>query len=213
MFRKIKLFLYTFLFLISSTISYGQYYSLGNDPSSTKWMQIKTDNYYLIYPKETDSLARVYLAHLETQRTSVYSSLGLMPKRIPVILHPYNTISNGMVAWNPKRSELITSPDPYSGSADWWPSHLTLHEMRHIGQMENYTKGIYNIFYYLLGEHVSALGIGLFTTIYSMEGDAVITETEFSQGGRGRSADFLRLQRTQFLKEHRRNYDRSYFGS
>lgn len=213
MLGKIKSILTIFLFLTSSIIGFGQYYSYGNDPSRAKWLQIKTDNYSLIYPRETDSLARIYLKYLETQRGPVYEPLGIMPKRIPIVLHPYTTISNGMVTWAPKRSELITTPDVYDGSADYWKKHLTLHEMRHIGQIEHYTKGIYNVFYYLIGEQVTGLGLGLFVSKYMLEGDAVISETELSRSGRGRNADFTRLLRAQYLNNDFKSYDRAYFGS
>lgn len=215
----IRLNIYTFFIvaiLLLSSLSnpaYCQYYTLGGDPGRARWNVIRTDNFQLIYPAEIDSLARIYLAKLEGSRNAVNKSLDINPKRIPVVLHPYTTISNGSVAWAPKRMDLITTPDAYDAGSDPWTHHLVTHELRHVAQMEHYTKGIYNVFYYLLGEQVSGIGVGLFVHKYFLEGDAVISETEFSHGGRGRQADFTKFYRAMYLNGHYRNYDQLVLGS
>lgn len=215
----IRFILYTFfilaILLFSSffNIAYSQYYSLGGDPGRVKWNVIKTENFKLIYPAEIDSLARIYLANLEGRRDAVNKSMNINPKRIPVILHPYTTMSNGVVTWAPKRIDLITTPDAYDSGTDPWISHLTTHELRHVSQVEHFTKGIYNVFYYLLGEQVTGLGVGLFAHKYFLEGDAVVAETELTRGGRGRKADFTQFYRTMYINDKFRNYDQLVLGS
>ena len=90
------------------------------------------------------------------------SELNIDPRPIPVVLHPYTTQSNGVVTWAPKRMDLFSSPDPYESNPDAWIPHLTVHESRHVGQVEHFTKGIYNVFYYPFGEQITGLGLGLF---------------------------------------------------
>lgn len=109
--------------------------------------------------------------------------------------------------------ELFTSPDPYNSNPDSWITHLSIHESRHVGQIEHFTKGIYRVFYYLLGEQVTGLGLGLFANTYAMEGDAVIAETELTEGGRGRNADFTKYLRAMYINGDYRNWDRLQFGS
>lgn len=201
------------LTLLTATGLYGQYYTLGNDPGRARWRTITSEHYRLIYPEETDSIARLYLYTLEKVRPAVMSQLNIDPRPIPVILHPYITTSNGVVTWAPKRMELFTSPDPYSSNPDHWMTHLSIHESRHVGQVEHFTKGIYNVFYYLLGEQVTGIGLGLFANKYAMEGDAVITETQLTGGGRGRNADFTKYIRAMYINGEFRNWDRMLFGS
>ena len=201
------------LILLSAGVLHGQYYTVGNDPTRARWRMIQSENYKLIYPEETDSLARVYLYTLEKVRPRVMAGLDIDPDPIPVILHPYTTQSNGVVTWAPKRMDLFTSPDPYGSNPDPWIEHLTIHESAHVGQVEHFTKGIYNVFYYLLGEQVTGLGLGLFVGTYALEGGAVITETELTGGGRGRNADFTKYYRAMYLNGDYRNWDRLLFGS
>lgn len=201
------------LSVISSSSLYGQYYTAGNDPTRVRWRMIRSEHFRMIYPAEIDSLARVYLYTLENIRPRVTASLNIDPTPIPVILHPYTTQSNGVVTWAPKRMDLFTSPDPYSSNPDSWIEHLAIHEYTHVGQVEHFTKGIYNVFYYLLGEQVTGLGLGLFAGEYALEGGAVIAETELTDGGRGRNADFTKYYRVMYLNGDYRNWDRLLFGS
>ena len=106
------------LILLSAGAMHGQYYTVGNDPTRARWRMIQSENYKLIYPEETDSLARVYLYTLEKVRPRVMAGLDIDPDPIPVILHPYTTQSNGVVTWAPKRMDLFTSPDPYGSNPD-----------------------------------------------------------------------------------------------
>ncbi len=212
---KPKYFKYLLLifFTASPNLLFGQFYTIGDDPPFIKWNQIKSKNYTIIFPEKIDSLAREYLFTLERQRASVMEPLMIDPKPIQIVLHPYTTFSNGSVAWAPKRVDLITTPNPYNGTPQSWIEQLTTHESRHIGQIEHFTKGVYNVLYYLLGEQITGLGVGLYPSNFFLEGDAVTTETELTQSGRGRQAEFLMYPRAIYLKGDYRNWDRLRFGS
>ena len=191
----------------------AQFYTLGNDPANIRWRQIRTDRFILVYPEETDSLAREYLDALESSAQAVMRPLRISPRRIPVVIHPYTTLSNGSVAWAPKRMDLFSSPDPYGTTPQPWTDQLALHELRHVGQIEHFTKGIWNVLYYPFGEQITGLGLGLFSRRFILEGDAVVAETELSRSGRGRSADFMKLTRAMYLNGDFRNWDRMLLGS
>ena len=82
-------FLVFFLLLIlTGTTAYGQYYTLGNDPARARWRTITSEHYKIIYPQETDSIARLYLYTLEQVRPRVMAPLNIDPRPLPVILHP-----------------------------------------------------------------------------------------------------------------------------
>lgn len=212
-FIMIKSFIFsTLFFLFFSQFCVAQFFSNGNDPIK-KWKSIKSEHFTIIYPEETDSIARRYISLFEHNRPAVLEGLSIDTKPIPIVLHPYNTISNGMVMWAPKRVDLFTSPPPYEGPYSPWDSHLSIHESRHIGQLTYFTRGFWNVLYYFLGEASTGIGVGLLPTMMFIEGDAVVTETELTPAGRGREADFMKYYRTAYINKDFRNWNRYYLGS
>ncbi len=191
----------------------GQYFTMGDDPGNVRWRQIRTDNYIFIYPQEIDSLARRYASLFETNRARVMEPLGINPKRIPVVFHPYYTRSNGVVTWAPKRVDIFTTPPAYSNTSEPWAENVTIHESRHVGQVSHFEKGVWKVLYPLIGEQSTGIGVGLYPSKAFLEGDAVIAETELTNAGRGRNADFLQYMRAAYLNGDYRDWDKWNFGS
>ncbi|MCQ2138167.1 MAG: hypothetical protein MJY60_05630, partial [Bacteroidales bacterium] len=191
----------------------AQYYSYGAEPSSVKWSQIKSEHFKMIFPQGMDSMARDYLCAMEMMRPSVNGPMLLNTHQIPVVLHPYTTLSNGSVSWAPKVVNLVTSPEPYDGTSDPWMMQLVNHELRHVAQCEHFTRDFYSWLWYGLGEQAAGLGMGLFTTKKYLEGDAVISETELNQVGRGRSASFLMYPRALLLDGNYLSWEQATMGS
>lgn len=205
-----------FIFLvtcISRVPLWGQYFTIGDDPGKAKWRQIKTENYIFIYPEEIDSLARRYATHFETNRARVMEPLDINPKRIPVVFHPYYTRSNGVVTWAPKRVDIFTTPPAYENTSEPWDVNVSIHESRHIGQVSHFEKGVWKVLYPLIGEQSTGIGVGLYPSKAFLEGDAVIAETELTNAGRGRNADFLQYMRAAYLNGDFRDWDKWNFGS
>lgn len=199
--------------LFVSLDSFAQFYVTGDDPASVKWRIIKGPHYSVIYPNEIDSLAKRYYVLLSKNREAVFSGLEVNPRSIPVVLHPYTVRSNGLVVWAPKRMELYTQPSANNTYSQNWEEQLVLHESRHVGQMEHFTKGIFNPLGWLIGQQAQGLGVALYPPIWLMEGDAVAAETELSQSGRGRNASFLSYYRLSFLTREYRSWNQWRFGS
>ncbi|MBQ5827477.1 MAG: hypothetical protein IIW47_01620, partial [Bacteroidales bacterium] len=192
---------------------YAQYVINGSTPASTRWMQLKGDTYKVVYPQGADSLAKRYLWLLEQNNKAVMLGLGgIKPAKMPVILYNGTANSNGMVVWAPKRMELYTLPMRYSYPIRW-DEQLAVHESRHAGQMTHFTKGIYKFASVLLGEQAPSVGVGLYGPRWLLEGDAVIAETELTNSGRGRNAEFMEYYRAAFLEGDTRNWDRWRRGS
>ncbi len=191
----------------------GQFVYYGENPSRLKWMQLESRSYRVIYPVGMDSLAKRYLWLLEQNTPAVMAGLGnITPKKIPVLLNNRTVRSNGTVVWAPKRVELYTIP-PTDNYPQEWDRQLVVHESRHVGQMTHFTKGVYKWLGILIGEQSPSLGVAIYPSRWMLEGDAVVAETELSNAGRGRSAEFMEYYRAASLQGHTRKWDQWRLGS
>ncbi|MDD4057672.1 MAG: hypothetical protein PHO95_02085 [Bacteroidales bacterium] len=193
--------------------SSAQFYSTGSDPARLKWNEIKTERYFIIYPTEADSLARRYAVLLEKSADAVNGPLRSTPRKLPVVLHPYNVYSNGLVSWAPRRMELYTTPPSLGSYSMNWEKQLVLHEGRHVAQMTMFERGIFKPLSWLIGEQAVGLGAGLYINKWALEGDAVVSETANSSAGRGRSPSHLLYFKAAFLEGDFRNIQQWAFGS
>ncbi|MBR5135671.1 MAG: hypothetical protein IKU92_01355, partial [Rikenellaceae bacterium] len=190
----------------------GQYYDWGVDPASTRWQQIRTDRFRIIYPQNFDTMARRTLHFLNAAGQDVDYGFRRGALQIPVVMHTQNTTSNGIVMWAPKRIELLTPPSVESYSMPWL-KQLSAHEQRHAVQYNNLNRHTFRALYYLLGEQgalVSLIGLPLWV----IEGDATMIETDMSSFGRGRQPSFTigyRAKRGKIVDG--RNPDRWFCGS
>ncbi|MBR1575135.1 MAG: hypothetical protein IJ654_01660 [Bacteroidales bacterium] len=205
-------------FLLAAASARAQFYSAGTDPGSVRWSEIRTENYRLIYPRGTDSLARAYALSLQTQYPRIGRSLGFAPsqlcrKPMPVILHPFTSFGNGMVMWAPRRMELYTLGDPADPDPMPWMLNLTTHEPRHAAQLQFGRRWPYKALRLLTGDLSDVAWWSVYTGIAFSEGDAVVTETALTESGRGRTADFLEYVRVAFDEGDWRDYYRWRYGS
>lgn len=199
--------------LACCTPALAQYYQTGSAPAGVRWSRITGEHFDIIYPRETDSLARNYLYLFEKYREADLAGLKVGSPKVPIVLQPYDMYSNGSVVWAPKRVELYTTPPGNPLYALDWPTQLAVHEGRHIGQMAHYTNGIYKVLTTLLGEQGIAVGVGLYPTKMLLEGDAVQNETDLTGSGRGRNPEFLKFFRASFVDGDFRSYYAWRFGS
>ena len=189
----------------------AQFYSAGNEPPM-KWSQIKTPGFRLVYPAGLDSLAREYAYSLEKYRQVVGNSCYTAPnelykKPMPVVLHPFNAYANGSVAWAPRTMNLFTTPEAYGMEAWPWMDQLTLHESRHVSQLQfGKFPGLFRFFSAITGQLTTGTLSAVFPGPALLEGDAVAAETALSQYGRGRSSEFLNYMKVSFDAGEYRNY-------
>ena len=199
-------------FLLTPFLSHAQFYVTGDDPGRLKWYSIDTDNFSIIYPEGADSLAKVYGYKLErfripVSRTTGYTGGGPGRLRMPVVMHTYNT-SNGSVAWAPKRMDLFTIPSAYSPEPLPWSTMLSVHEGRHVTQMQFGMTQAQKPFGWAFGEMWNILASILYPGLSTIEGDAVIAETALTPSGRGRTADFLNYYKVAFDNGDFRKWDK-----
>lgn len=207
-----KLFHIVVFLLFFSIVVKGQFVDNGADPSRLRWKSVRTPHYQVIYPERNDSMAYRYALFLERAYPHMGKTIGRSEYRsFPVVLHPENMLSNGLVAWAPRRMDLITTPQAKL-AAQSWDKHLVLHESRHVQQMYKFSQGLFKPFNYILGEQT--IGFATFVVPkWFFEGDAVATETAMSNSGRGRQPEFTMDYRARMLSGRFYSYDKWALGS
>lgn len=205
-----------FLLLLPFICS-AQFFVPGDDPGKLKWYFKDTENFRIIYPEGNDSLANVYGSKLELYRkpvslTTGYLAGGQGKDRMPVVMHSFNT-SNGSVAWAPKRMDLFTVPSAYDPEPLPWSTMLSVHEGRHVTQMQFGMTNAHKPFGWAFGEMWNILVSIVYPGMYFIEGDAVIAETALTPSGRGRTARFLNYYQVAFDQGDFRNWNRWLHGS
>jgi len=200
------------IFSVNPFTAQGQYYSTGNDASGIKWNSLEYPHFKLIYPRAHDSVALDMAGFIQNNLHRIGASLNHVPRRFPIINHPYSSTSNGFAIWAPRRIELYPRPPQY-GLAENYQDHLLVHEIRHIIQMDKLNQGITKAASWFLGDQAVAAVVGLHMANWLTEGDAVLTETLLSHSGRGRSALFFEPLRALWLAGGGATYDQVLFGS
>ncbi len=182
------------LLFLPLTLS-AQFYVTGDDPGKLKWNYIDTESYRVIYPQGADSLARVYGRKLEKYKIPVSRTSGYITgegdgKIMPVVIHAFND-ANGSVAWAPKRMDMFAVPSAYDPEPMPWSTMLSVHESRHVTQMQFGMTEKHKPGKWFLGQGWNILAFLLYPGTAKTEGDAVVAETALTPSGRGRTADFL----------------------
>jgi hypothetical protein len=211
-FISMRFLFFIFIFISSSVVSIAQYYTSGEDPASVRWRQIKTPHFTIVYPSEMEEDARRVAVILDQVRGVSRYSDNHQPRQFNVLMHGRSAISNGFVAWAPRRMELYpmggTSVDPQD-----WLEHLTTHEYRHVVQIDRMNRGFTRWLYYGFGQQAVGGMLGLHIPMWYLEGDATLSETLLTDAGRGRMPWFEQRIRAQILDKGAYSYDKAYFGS
>lgn len=208
--KQIKL-LFIIFFAISKQVS-AQYYLTGVESFSTSWKQIKTNQFRIVFPSDAEKMAIRYANLLSIIDTAAPKSLQANQKKFDVVMHNHSVLSNGFVAWAPKRMEIITN-QPTSTYSQNWLTQLALHETRHTSQLFKLNTGIIKPLSFVFGEQVTGISAG-FVPSWFLEGDAVAFETATSNTGRGRQADFYQYYRAHYLSKTKKfSYDKWLMGS
>jgi hypothetical protein len=204
-----------FLFLLF--LSFGFSLSLIAQPTSVlennpalKWYQINTPNFKIIYPKGFESQANRMANTMEHIRTPEANTMGALPRKISIVLQNQSSISNAFVSITPRRSEFYTMPSQnynFIGNNDWM-NLLASHEYRHMVQFQHAKRGFNKALYYLFGNNTLSVMSYISVPPWFWEGDAVATETAFTQSGRGRIPYFDLVFKTNLMEGRAFNYNK-----
>lgn len=203
---------FTFIFLLSTLGLSAQIYNLGQNPASTKWSQIKTDEFQLIFPNDFQEKAQELANLLAYANEKARLTLNTKPRKISIILQNNTTVDNGFVTLAPKRSEFYATPSQENDGVDWLKK-LAVHEYRHVIQFEKFEQGVGKALKLVFGEQGMGALILLTTPLWMIEGDAVIVETQHTERGRGEYGPFLREFKAQIMEMDSLSYEKASFGS
>lgn len=208
-----KKFLFTALLLVSS-VSYGALDLMQSSPS-IKWETISNDAVELIYPDYLGAES-VYIANLVEHYSKVVGqTYGIQkPQKFDLIIRPELAEPNGYVTLAPRRSEWFASSMffPYVGSTEWYQT-LSIHEYRHVNQFDYFNRHGAKLLYYIMGDFGREVAMFLAIPSWFLEGDAVWTETKYTDGGRGRSPRFLARLKALVLSHRIPDFDEFLNGS
>jgi hypothetical protein len=200
------------LFLFPATIAFSQFYEFGQDPASLKWKCIDTEHFRIIFPEDFAKNSQNLAWLMEGNYLANSAQLNHQPSKTPLIIHNQTVYSNAFVTWAPKRIEFFTFPDPESYPIDWL-KELSLHEFRHVIQIDKTNHGFTRLLSIALGQQATGIVAGAMP-LWFIEGDAVSAETSLSQSGRGRLPSFEMEIKAHLLSDHK-NYSlsKAYLGS
>lgn len=200
------------LIIIGANTVNAQFYMTGEPPASLTWKRIETDNFRIVFPEGMYPDANRYANLLEFYKSrSDYLSANKV-RKMPVLVHSSSVISNGYVTWTPKRMEIVTTP-PQDSYAQDWLSQLSVHEYRHVAQLNGLQKGFNRVLSILTGQIATGISSAMIPA-WLYEGDAVFNETRLSNSGRGRMPGFeMPLRTITFENQKPYSYDKSVFGS
>lgn len=201
-----------FFILILFLQAKAQYYDIGQEAASVKWLSIETANFQFIFPETYSEQAKLAVRQFDLHAPLAIENWKVNPKKTPIVFHPNYAGSNAYAAWAPRRVEILTTP-PQDLYAQPWMEQLALHEYRHIVQLSRLDRNVIKFLGNIFGQQVVPAAAGVFLPTWFIEGDAVVAETALSNSGRGRVPSFAMPLRAQLLEKKAYSYAKASLGS
>ncbi len=204
------------LFIFSWIHGSAQLPVMNNTSSLRKWDQVTTPSFRIVFPRGHQEHAMRVANTLESIHEEETKTLALsVPKRISIILQDFNAVSNGFIAFGPRRGEFFTMPpqDPSLAGTNDWLNLLSAHEYRHVVQFHHSRQGFTRLMYYLFGQQTQSGTAFSAVPRWFWEGDATLTETLYTRGGRGRIPAFGRIFRANLLEGKDFSYNKQHLRS
>jgi hypothetical protein len=189
---------------------------LNSNPGNIRWKQVVTPSFQVIYPQDNENEAQRIANLLENLKEQEASTMSeSMPRRIPVILNQYQSVSNAFVSMGPWRTEfnLMPSPRPDLLGTNQWDELIASHEYRHVVQFHHSRRGFNRLLYYIFGQQTQAGMAFAAVPRWFWEGDATLTETLYTPSGRGRIPAFGRVFRANLMEGRRYSYNKQHLQS
>ena len=182
------------------------------NPWEQNWKVIDTGTYKIIFPAENIDLGQRVANMMEYYRPHLHKTIKTRARKIPIVLVNQYAAANGFVSPAPFYSHWFSTPSSFNGTE--WFHGLAVHEGRHMVQFDKMKDGAGKYTWRVLGgANGTAALIGLYLPMWFLEGDAVVTETALTGGGRGRMPHFTMWHRALELEGKRYPYYRAYLGT
>lgn len=180
-----------------------------------KWSQIDAPTGRIIFPKGLDSLAFRTAAIMAYEQVHDSTMLGTNTlRRIPAIIQNRTTLPGGFSTPAPWRNEytMVGPQNLFIGPVPW-NDPLVAHEYRHSQQFVAAYGGVGVAFRILMGQTGWLFNTLITQPLWLREGDAVLSETILTKGGRGRMPAFHMETRALRLAGYHYNYEKNHYGS
>ncbi|MDF2518880.1 MAG: hypothetical protein K0R59_4176 [Sphingobacterium sp.] len=200
--------LLSLILTIHSEKIFAQFFEDSQAPLSQKWFKIETPNFKLIFPEEMKGAAPTLANQVYNSLRTTSRNYKITPRQIPFIIHNTNLQTNGFVQLSPRKSELYSTAGAEPDNQTWLPN-LILHESRHVNQFDKLTGKLRAPFF----EQLALAYYGLTVPSWFFEGDATLTETIYSNGGRGRLPSFEMPIKANFLSQQKYSFNKYLLGS
>ncbi|MGR3809293.1 hypothetical protein [Jiulongibacter sp. NS-SX5] len=199
---KISLIVLFTLFYLQAFLSFAQdSQSLLNSPGQN-WQKIENEKTTVVFPKGIEGQAKRVARILDVMAKGDKSSIGEKVLHAPIILHTQSMEPNGFVSTAPFRSEFypLGIPNWNIMGPNNWTTLLAIHEYRHVLQASNTVVGVTKLAKIITGQFGWGAVNSFSRPSWFSEGDAVITESLYTETGRGRMPSFSMEQRA-FMEE------------
>lgn len=180
----------------------------GGNKSKTKWSQINTDSFRIIFPDGSQNSAERLANVISSLQGNSKSAINNKFQKINILLQNQTTFSNAYVGLAPWRSEFyLTAPqNTFELGSLQWIDNLAIHEYKHVQQYNQFNRGLSNFMGVLLGQEGRALANAASVPDWFFEGDAVYNETVLSKQGRGRLPNFFNGYKSLLSSKNEKEY-------
>jgi hypothetical protein len=160
----------------------------GREPA---WLQAESEHFIFIFePRDRDAVNEL-LTFCEPAYQKVCGFFDSWPRKIPCVVRGRVDEANGVTMSFPSKIELyLTAPTDHFMGARTESSlkALLVHELTHYVH-QTIDRGLFHGLSMVFGAEVTTLGL-TFLPGWMIEGPAVLDETRFTEGGRGRNPLF-----------------------
>ena len=212
--RTLRAFIRVYVFMLSVSPAFGQN-DIGLNPPSLKWRQISTPVGRVIFPEGLDTLAFYTVSRMNYLREHDQTIIGSgTTKRVPIIIQNQSTLPAGFSTPAPWRNEYyLTPPQNLFLGPIRWELAMPVHEYRHTQQFHMANQGFTWLYKILMGQTGWLFNSLMTQPLWFREGDAVVAETIFTKGGRGRLPTFHMEYRAMRMAGYHFNYEKAHYTS
>ncbi len=201
-----------FILILSTQILLSQ---PSGHPSSVQWQKIESTYFNIIYPQGRYNEAKRIGNIVTLMNENTTYKNNHKNRKIDIILQTRQVIANGYVGIGPYRSEYYSTPlqNSFLSTNTDWMDVLSIHEYKHVHQLNDTRVGLTKLASYVLGQGGWAGLKFLAMPDWYAEGDAIHGETSLTSGGRGRTPQFLAPQKALLLDGKKFRYSQMRGGS